>query len=258
MTRFDGHPFPLQLQQPRATLVCTPAFPVKIVWHERTRLEFLPVEFVETGCVCGRRTEGCACSFLAGAPLGKDEPPTAHVRGMGEAFVVEGELDKKRKRRKVQRFGASSSSSSPPPRVTLTAPVLASQAETCHRAGATCAKGRVVLCPATGHWWCRTHWRTRVVSNNGRTRRTTLAASLTITLSFWNPFILHRAHGLETNEEKADEDDESEQDERQHGDLSSLGVCARCESALEGPTRWDAFEQRWLCFRHFSEQFPSE
>ena len=259
LTRFDSNPFPRQLTQPRTTLVCTPTFSLTVAFREKCHTEWLPLTFVETGCVCGRRVKGCACSFLSGAALANESQNTdegkSKVRAMGEDFVVEGELGSKRKRQRTSWFGSSSSIASPPSTVTLASAPLVSDADACHQAGKACAKGRVVFCTATGHWWCKAHWRTRVVKNSGRAHRQTLDTSLTITLNFWNPFILHRAHGLETEEGGREEKKEEvvADDAPEHGDLCSLGVCVCCERALSGPARWDAFEQRWLCFKHFSE-----
>ena len=240
MTRFDSYPASRQQRQPRATLLCTKAYPLTLVFRVETAKEWLPLTFDTVGCACGRPD----CRFLEGREVASDDNVAVEARGMGEAFVLPGELPAKRRR------GAQ-----PPEPVTVRPKGQPPQgASNCGGGGdGKCTKGRRVMCRSAGLAFCLRHYRLRrAPRNNGRASRVRVSTSVTVTASHWDPFVAHAVHGLTVQALIA-----PPMMSAAHADIGEE-ACALCRDGEVSVARFDEFAQHWLCLTHFSSEFPNE
>ena len=240
MTRFDSYPASRQQRQPRATLLCTKKYALTIIFRRDIHREWLPLTFQTVGCACGRTD----CRFLDGREV-TEAVTEARSRGMGEAFVLPGELPAKRRR--------GNDPPQPAPPVTLRSKGAGMVVpKTCNGGKGRCSKGRLVVCQTAGVAFCLNHYKQRrAPRNNGRQGRLRVSTMVTVRASHWDPFVAHSVHGLTVPALT------SETDVARHGDIGEH-ACALCVDEAVSVARFDEFAQRWLCLTHFTAAFPNE
>ena len=273
-TRFDSDAAPMNQRQPRSTLLVTDRYKLKLSFRALRKIEVLPREDLTVGCLCPRS----ACSFLGGAVLteAREIPPE---RPNTEGYAsLEARMYAEVDRLPAKRARTASSSSSnvtvplPKPRVVglsqeYSRPTVNPVAVCAMAGGETpCTKSaRLVFCRYTAKWWCAKHHSNgRVVENNGRQTRTVLSHRLTITANFYDPFVLHVAHGIihsrggAVSDDQAPDSSESEDSDAEpdHATFGENGPCSECGDAMTRVLRWDGFAEPvagWRCSNNISQ-----
>jgi hypothetical protein len=152
-------------------------------------------------------------------------------------------------------------------------------------AASPCTSTVTLFCRVTGKDWCRRHWETsRLEDGAGRSTRTVMLRWLVIKVAFFDPHVFHveqvgaaAAQAVALNVPRvlveapalpaapaplAAAPAAPPQPDFEHGAFGDDGdpgmACVLCNDGRDKVTRWDGFEHRWLCSRHFKACLSSQ